>query len=398
MLLAHKIQLYPTAEQAEYFRRCMGARRFAYNKLLEHFEKPGVKWSKKAAYTYFIKDVRQPWMDELTSRAPRNAIDDLNNAFKHFFRRCALKKKGLYNGPLGFPTWHEKGVNDSFAIREKPKFDVRGRMLRIEKAPGRIKMQQALRWSGVLCSVTISERAGKFYAAIMVDTQDYEKRTGNGSVGVDLGINRLATLSDGTEVPANQALKANLRRLKRKQRNLSKTQKRSKRRARAKLVVAKLHRRIANIRSAVLHEVSDMLTRRFDRIVIEDLAVKNMVKNRRLARPISDAGFGSLRRMIEYKAAVRGCTVIIAPRFFASSKTCSCCGVIKDDLTLNDRTFRCGDCGHEQDRDLNAALNLLRLDTFRPDTQDARATSDIRLAPDAVAMTASTSLIENIRF
>jgi putative transposase len=137
----------------------------------------------------------------------------------------------------------------------------------------------------------------------------------------------------------------------------------------------------------VLHEVSDMLTRRFDSIVIEDLAVKNMVTNRRLARPISDVGFGSLRRMIEYKAEARGCNVIIAPRFYPSSKTCSACGAVNGELALDDRTFRCDDCGHEQDRDLNAAMNSLRLDTFRPDvnrTQEPRQTSGL---PDAVVLT-----------
>jgi putative transposase len=382
MLLAHKVQLYPTTEQAEYLRRCMGARRFAYNALLAHFKDPEVKWSKRTGYECFIKHVRQPWMEELTSRAPRNAIEDLHNAFQHFFRRCKLGQKP------GFPKFHKKGIHDSFAIREKPKFDVCGRRLRIEKAPGRIKIQQALRWTGVLCSVTISERAGKFYAAIMVDTQDYDTRGGDGSVGVDFGINSLAVLSTGEVVPANQALKANLRRLKRRSRNLSKKQRGSNRRAKAKLALAKLHKRIADQRTAMSHKVSDMLTRRFGSIVIEGLAVKKMIEKRRFARSISDAGFGSLRRMIEYKAKARGCNVIIAPRFYPSSKTCSACGVIKGELTLDDRVFRCDDCGHEQDRDLNAAMNLLRLDTSRPVAkrmQEPRQTSG---SPDAAVLMA----------
>jgi putative transposase len=322
-------------------------------------------------------------MAELTSRAPRNAIDDLHNAFHHFFRRCKAGEKP------GFPRFHKKGVHDSFAIREKPKFDVCGRRLRIEKAPGRIKMQQALRWSGELCAVTVSARAGKFFAAILVDTQDYDRRGGDGTVGIDLGIKALATLSTGDVIPANQKLKANLRRLCRRSRNLSRKQRGSNRRARTKLALAKLHRRIADQRTAMLHEVSNLLTRRFDTIVIEDLAVKNMVKNHSLACAIMDAGFGCLRRMIEYKAAFRGGTVIVAPRFYPSSKTCSACGVIKETLTLVERIFRCDDCGHECDRDLNAALNLLRLDTLRPDvkrTQEPR--QPIGLAPTAAALMA----------
>jgi putative transposase len=381
MLLAHKVLLYPTPEQAEYLRLCIGARRFAYNKLLDHFRKRDVKWSKRAAYDYFLVHVRQPWMAELTSRAPRNAIDDLDNAFRHFFRRCKAGEKP------GFPTFHRKGINDTFAIREKPKFDVRGRQLRIEKAPGRIRMQQALRWSGVTCAVTISARAGKFFAAILVETQGYDTVGGTGTVGVDFGVKALATLSTGVTIPANQRLKANLRRLQRRSRILSrKKQRGSNRRAKAKLALAKLHKRIANQRTAILHETSDLLTRRFGTIVIEDLAVKNMVRNHSLARAIADAGFGALRRMIEYKAALRGGAVIIAPRFYPSSKTCSACGVVKTTLTLAERIFHCDDCGHEQDRDLNAAVNLSRLDTLRPDvkrTQEPCKTA--RLARAAAA-------------
>jgi putative transposase len=376
MLLAQRIELYPTAAQADYLDRACGARRHAYNQLLAHFRQPGVKWSKAAAFVHFSKVIRPafPWYGELSSRVTRNAIDDLDNAFRHFFRRVKLGQKP------GFPTFHKRGVNDGFAMREKPKFDVEGRTLRIEKLATRIKLRQLPRFTGTHCQVTISKQAGRFYAAILTDTQDYDRRDDDRepAVGVDFGVSALATLSTGEDaVPANQKLKASLRRLKRKQRRLSRKQRGSNRRAKAKLAVARLHKRIADQRAAVCHEVSDMLTRRFDAIVIEDLAVKNMVRNRSLARAISDAGFGMLRRTIEYKAVLRGCRVVIAPRFYPSSKTCSECGVIKDALSLDERTFRCDDCGHEQDRDLNAALNLLRLDTFRPDvnrTQEERKT------------------------
>jgi putative transposase len=137
-----------------------------------------------------------------------------------------------------------------------------------------------------------------------------------------------------------------------------------------------------------------MLTRRFDAIVIEDVAVKNMMRNRRLARSISDAGFGTLRRMIEYKADLRGCRVTIAPRFYPSSKACSECGTIKDTLTLDDRVFCCDDCGYEQDRDLNAALNLLRLDTFRPDEKCAQEPRKTAGFPAGAVLTARTDLME----
>jgi putative transposase len=381
MLLAQRMALYPTPEQTDYLDRACGSRRHAYNQLLAHFGQNGVKWSRRAAIDHFMRVIRPafPWYGEVSSRATRNAIDDLDNAFKHFFRRVKLGQKP------GFPKFHKKGINDGFALREKPKFDVDGRTLRIEKLGTWIKLRQLPRFTGTHCQLTISKRAGKFYASILTDTQDYDRKDDgrDPAVGVDFGVKSLAMLSTGEAVPANQKLKANLRRLRRKQRRLSRKQRGSNRRAKAKLAVAKLHKRIADQRTAVLHEVSDMLTKRFNTIVIEDLAVKNMVRNRSLARAISDAGFGALRRMIEYKAALRGCEVVIAPRFFPSSKTCSDCGVIKDTLTLNDRVYRCDDCGHEQDRDLNAALNLLRLHTFRADakrTQEPRQTMGLPVA------------------
>ena len=353
MLLAHKIELRPTEEQADYLRRACGARRHCYNQLLAHFQQEGVKWSKAAAFQFYMAEIRPqfPWYAEVSSRVTRNAIDDLDNAFKHFFRRVKLGQKP------GFPRFKKKDVNDSFAMRESPKFDVVGRTLRIEKLKTRIDMRQELRFTGQTKQVTISKKAGKFYASILVETQDYNPHNpADDVVGVDFGIKDLATLSTGESVPANQKLKASLKTLRRRSRNLSRKQKGSNRRARVKLQVAKLHARVANQRQAVIHELSDKVTREFKTIVVEDLNVKGMVKNRSLSRAISDAGFGMLRLAIEYKAALRGGRVIVADRWFPSSKTCSVCGQLHD-MPLDKRTMGC-DCGNIMCRDLNAAKNL----------------------------------------
>ncbi|BBL77420.1 RNA-guided endonuclease InsQ/TnpB family protein [Methylomagnum ishizawai] len=353
MLLAHKIELRPTPEQAEYLDRACGSRRHCYNQLLAHFKQTGAKWSKWAAYQFYIGElrVRFPWYAEVSARVTRNAIDDLDNAFRNFFRRVKAGEKP------GFPVFKKKGVHDSFALRESAKFDVEGRELRIEKLPTRIKMRQRPRFTGPTKQVTISKRAGKFYAAILVDTQDYDPKAPDGDiVGVDFGVKSLAVLSTGETVPANQKLKAGLKRLARLQRNLSRKQKGSNHGARAKLKVAKLHARVSNQRKAVIHELSDQLTRRFKTIVIEDLNVRGMVRNRSLARAVSDAGFGTLRAAIEYKAALRDVTVVVADRWFPSSRTCSGCGQLHD-MPLSRRTMEC-DCGLSLDRDLNAARNL----------------------------------------
>lgn len=231
MLLAHKVELRPSAAQADYLNRACGARRHCYNQLLAHFKQVGVKWSKAAAYQHDIKVIRPafPWYNEVSSRVTRTAIDDLEAAFKHFFRRVKAGQNP------GFPVFKKKGGADSFALRETRKFDVKGRTLRIEKLPTRIAMRQTLRCTGQTKQAPISTRAGKFFASILVDTQDYNPHAPEQEMaGVDFGIKALATLSTGELIPANQKLKANLKRLKRRSRTLSHKQPGSHRRARAK--------------------------------------------------------------------------------------------------------------------------------------------------------------------
>ncbi len=315
-----------------------------------------MKWSKKAAHEkYKALRIEFPWYAEVSQRVTRNAVDDLYNAFTHFFRRVKKGEKP------GFPKFKKRGLHDSFALREKPKFDVDNRTLRIEKLKTRIKMREALRFTGTLCQVTISKRAGKYFAALLVDTQDYDpKHQAQESVGVDFGIKDLAICSNGQTFAANQKLKHSLKRLARKQRALSRKVKGSKRRAKAKQAVAKLHYRIHNQRLAVLHEVSDYLTAHFKVITIEDLNVRGMTKNHKLARAVNDAGFGMLRQFIECKAELRDSQVVIADRFFPSSKTCSACGYKKDAVVLGVDSWNCPECKAHHDRDLNASVNLDR--------------------------------------
>lgn len=368
MLLAHKFELRPTQEQAEYLDKACGSRRHCYNQLLDHFSKPENKWSKANAYQYYIKVIRPayPWYTEVSSRVTRNAIDDLDNAFKHFFRRIKLKQTP------GFPKFKKKDINDSFAMREQAKFDVVGRELRIEKLKTKIKMRQKLRFDGTNKQVTISKKAGKYFASILVETNEYDPKDNNRkeSVGVDFGIKELAVCSNGKVFQASQKLKSSLKKLAKLQKNMARKQNGSNHRGELKLKIQKLHARVSRQREAELHIVSDYLTRNFNVITIEDLAVKNMTKNHCLARAINDSGWSMLRSQIEYKAKLRNCAVVIANRFFASSKTCSSCGTIKSDLSLSDRVYNCA-CGAEIDRDLNAAINLNKygVDTLQRTTK-----------------------------
>jgi putative transposase len=203
-------------------------------------------------------------------------------------------------------------------------------------------MRQALRFQGQTKQVTISKRAGKYFASILVETNDYNPNDNNrqDSAGVDFGIKELAVLSNGEVFNANQKLKGSLNKLAKLQKNFAKKVKGSNQRAKAKLKIQKLHLRITNQRHALLHQLSDYLTKTFNIITI--------------------------------KAKLRNCIVVIANRFYPSSKTCSCCGKIKNNLKLADRVFIC-DCGFNANRDLNAAMNLNKYgrDTLQPDLKRA---------------------------
>jgi putative transposase len=206
--------------------------------------------------------------------------------------------------------------------------------------------------------------ADRWFVSITVDTPDTSrlpKAENQGAVGVDLGVSALATLSTGETIPGPKPHKALLDRLRRLSRSLSRKQKGSANRKKAGARLAKLHARIANIRADALHKFTTDLTRRFHTIGIEDLNVRGMMKNRHLARSIMDMSFFESRRQLEYKAAMRGGEIVVADRFFASSKTCSACRHKLDDLPLSLRQWTCPDCGAVHDRDVNAAINLKKV-------------------------------------
>jgi putative transposase len=222
-------------------------------------------------------------------------------------------------------------------------------------------MRETLRFAGKLMSATVSRVADRWFVSITVDTPDSShlpKAENQGAVGVDLGVSTLATLSTGEAIPGPKPHKALLDRLRRLSRSLSRKQKGSANRKKAGARLAKLHARIANIRSDALHKLTTDLTRRFHTIGIEDLNVRGMMKNRHLARSFADMSFFEFRRQLEYKAAMRGGQVVVADRFYASSKTCSACGHKLGDLPLSVRQWACPVCGAVHDRDVNAAINL----------------------------------------
>ena len=245
-------------------------------------------------------------------------------------------------------------------------------------------MREELRFRGDLVSAVVSRTADKWsasarsaaarprrspqgeggFVSLTVELEDKPERCENqAAVGVDLGVRRLASLATlwGEETfEGPKPLRRELRKLRRLCRQLSRKRKGSKNREKARVKLARLHYRISCVRQDSLHKLTTYLTKNYGWIGIEDLNVKGMLANRRLARAIADMGFHEFRRQLEYKAALRGNHVAVADRWFASSKMCSGCGAIQESLSLGERQFQCATCGLEKDRDLNAAKNLLR--------------------------------------
>ena len=266
---------------------------------------------------------------------------------------------------MGFPKFKSKGkATPGFAyttgfrlIEGNPKALILpkvGRVHCMEDVANRVGDGRVLR-------MTISRRAGRWYASLAVERDEPEVKEApkGGAVGVDLGVKTLATLSDGTVVENPRHLLKAERKLKKAQRALSRKTRGSNRRAKARPKVARLHAHVANQRLDALHKLTTWLTEKYSEISVEGLHVAGMVKNHHLAKVVSDAAFGEFRRQLEYKAARAGVRLHVVDRWFASSQTCSKCGSVKAKLSLSERTYRCDSCGLVLDRDLNAAINIM---------------------------------------
>jgi len=289
-------------------------------------------------------------MLDVTKCAPHMAIMQLGRAFENFFA-----------GPARYPTCRRKGVDDRVTI-SNDQFKVDGKRLRILKL-GWVRMREALRFTGRVVSACLSRTADHWYASITVDCPDppLPPAENQGAVGVDLGITRLATLSTGETIEGPKALKRMLNKMRRLSRALSRKVKGSANRAKAALKLARLHERITHLRRAGLHQLTSSLARRFHTIGIEDLNIKGMLRNRKLARSIADMGWSEFRRQIVYKAAWHGSQVIMVDCWYPSSKTCSACGHVLEALALAQRSWTCPGCGAAHDRDVNAAVDLMHM-------------------------------------
>ena len=362
MLIAHRIALDPTNKQRTYFARAAGTARFAYNWALGEWQRmyearkadPSLPQPTDALLRRQLNAVKRntfPWMFDVTKCAAQEAIIDLGSAFRSFF-----EKRGRY------PRFKKKGISDSFcAANEVGTFRIDGRRIKLPVI-GWVRLRESPRFDGVAKRVTVSRTADRWFASILFETPDAPALVQSvAAAGVDLGVTDLATLSDGTKIAGPKPHKQLLVRLRRANKALARKRRGSRNTLKAKRCLARLHARISNIRKDALHKLTARLVATYRRIGIEDLNVRGMVRNRRLARSIMDASFFEFRRQLEYKARMRGATVVVVDRFYPSSKTCSCCGSVKAELDLSQRVYRCESCGYEVDRDVNAARNLEKL-------------------------------------
>jgi len=355
---AYKTELQVNNKLATYFTGCAGFARFVYNWALDYWIKEHERGDKRTGWMKLntklteLKQIEYQWMYEYSNWIRVYAMKNCDQSYQNFFRRVKNGKKP------GFPKFKSKKFT--------PKtFTINGIAVRITETKIYI---QKLGWVNLkehgyipvnkkVVSATVSEKCGHWYISVIVEEEIFDKPEPKHVIGVDLGIKALAVTSDGVFYENPKALYRAEKRLKRLDRWLSRKQKGSANYKKAKLARSKAYQKVSRIRKHVLNEITTELAKTKSVIVIEDLNVSGMMKNHYLARAISDVSFHELRRMLEYKCKWYDSELVVIDRWFPSSKMCSRCGAIKDDLTLNDRIYKC-DCGLEIDRDLNAAINI----------------------------------------
>lgn len=355
ILRAYKFRIYPDAEQKEQLAQTFGCARFVYNWALYNKKEAYENNIKKSAndvskeLTALKKDPDFIWLKDVSSVCLQQSLRNLDNAYQRFF-----KKQG------GFPTF-KKRSNRQSARYVKNAFTFKNGQLKLAKHKKHLKMKMTRIITGEVSSVTVSKTPDdKYYASLLVKEQYEPKPKTAKQIAIDLGIKDFATFSDGTKVANPNHFLKSLKKMKRLQRQLSRKKKGSKNRNKARIKLARLHSKIANQRSDFLHKLSTQIVNENQVICVEDLAVKEMLQqNKLIAKLASNLGWRNFLTMLEYKSNWNERQFIKVDRWFASSKTCSACGSINQELKLSQRSWVCS-CGAKHDRDHNAAKNILK--------------------------------------
>ena len=355
---AYKYRFYPTPEQESALARTFGCIRYVYNRALAERSRAWTQGQRRVTHaetdkmlTQWKRDPDTVWLAEPSKGPLQVALRHLQDAYSRFWSK-----------QTGYPKFKRKGKTRDSATYFRNCFTYRDGQLKLAKQTEPLD----IRWSRPLpegadpSQVTVSrDSAGRYHISILVeDTITPHAPTGT-TVGIDAGITTLYALSTGEKIANPRHEKKDREKLAWAQRQMAKKQRGSRNRDKARRKVARIHARIADRRRDHLHKLSTRLVRENQVIAIEDLSVRNMVKNRSLARAISDASWVQFRTMLEYKADWFGREVIAIDRFYPSSKTCSACGMLQNSMPLNIREWMCPGCGETHDRDANAAKNIL---------------------------------------
>ncbi len=365
MLTAYKFRLYPNKDQKEMFSKYFGCSRVVWNKALElreNYYKEHKNDKQKKGLNYydtarFLRELKQKeeynWLKEANSQSLQQTLMDLDKAFKAFFK-----------GISKYPKYKKKTNRQSFRVPQF--FNFTDNLLYLPKMGKGIRMEVHREFPrGKVKQLTVTKTpTGKYFVSLTVDDEKEMpakvKITNNTdkSIGIDMGLKDFAILSNGIKISNPKYLQKSEKLLKSRQRALSRKQKGSKNRAKARISLAKIYERIANQRNDFIHKVSTAITKQFDTIVVETLNIREMKKNHSLAKSISNVSWSRFFQFLKYKAEKQGKNVIEIGMFEKSSKTCSVCGHVNKGLTLKEREWTCKNCKTKLDRDVNAAINI----------------------------------------
>lgn len=355
-----RFRLYPTKEQELLLHKTLGCSRFVWNYFLDLRQKSWKQENKSLSYydtakllTQLKKEPEYSWLSEVSIIPLRYSIYELDGTYKKFFK-----------GNCGYPNFKKKSGTNSIGL-DTSAFSIKDGKFFIakNKQPLNIRFHKQLPQNQEIKYIHITlEPSGKWYVSFNFEVSIQPLPESQNQIGIDLGVSTFATTSNGDKIKSPD-LKKEYQKLKKLQKRLSKKQKGSKNRNKARLKVARQYERIKFIRLNFHHQVSRKLVNENQVIVLEDLKVSNMVKNRKLSRAISGQGWYQFRSFLEYKCNWYGRELIIINQWYPSSKTCSSCGSIQTKMPLSVREWTCPDCGSVHDRDINAAKNILAVGT-----------------------------------